>query len=291
MAVPFEEPPGFAYWSKKENVFDDPIILGGCGRSGTTLLRVLLNNHSELFCGPETQLCQPSKTTFLDRYLDFKVLSEWFDAPLSFFFDCYKASCDHSQARMVSMIMGNLCMKADATRWCDKTPTNVRVLPWIFDHFQSAQFVHVIRDGRDVVCSLRHHPKWQRSENGELVPTHFVAPFEACVKRWVFDVTHGIGWREDPRYYEVRYEDLVLKTEETLKALCAWLKLEWDPGMLRKERDPSVLKECMPEPLEPIHHKSIGRWRTDLNTEEREYFRKHAGPVLVGLGYAQPSYL
>lgn len=61
--------------------------------------------------------------------------------------------------------------------------------------------------------------------------------------------------------------------------------------MLSKARDPSVLKECMPEPLEPIHHKSIGRWRTDLNTDEREYFRKHAGPILVGLGYAQPSYL
>ena len=81
-----------------------------------------------------------------------------------------------------------------------------------FPLFPAARFVHVLRDGRDVACSLRTHPR-HKVVDGELVPTGIRKPIAGCARRWVRDIESSRRWWGDPRFMTVRYEDLVAEPE------------------------------------------------------------------------------
>ncbi len=68
--------------------------------------------------------------------------------------------------------------------------------------------MHVLRDGRDVVCSLRTHPR-HRVEDGRLVPLDTRKPIAGCARRWVRDIEASRRWWNDTRFHTVRYEELV----------------------------------------------------------------------------------
>ncbi len=97
---------------------------------------------------------------------------------------------------------------AGKARWAEKTPQNIRHLDWILARFPRASVVHIIRDGRDVVCSMREHPDW-RWRDGAWQKVIVDRPLAWYAQRWLADTAAGMAWREDPRYVEVRYEDLV----------------------------------------------------------------------------------
>src|SRR6185295_5028100 len=69
-------------------------------------------------------------------------------------------------------------------RWADKTPNNVRALPKLLTWYPNGRFIHLIRDGRDVACSLRKHPK-EWIVDGKTVPTGIVNPISKCAERWM----------------------------------------------------------------------------------------------------------
>jgi hypothetical protein len=103
-----------------------------------------------------------------------------------------------------------------------------------------------------------------------------------------------MAYRGDPRYIEIKYEDLVLNTEKTLKTLFDFLGEEWDERVLRyhevntASRDFSKFPEN-PEATRPISASALGRWRTDLTAEEAALFKTVAGPLLIKLGYASDN--
>jgi hypothetical protein len=100
-----------------------PIVIGGCGRSGTTLLLSILGAH-------------PSILAFEDELYGFY--------PLPF---------------RLPILLSEIENKKNGTwkRWCEKTPKNIRVFKEIDDLFGGdVRLIHMVRDGRAVVCS--HHP-------------------------------------------------------------------------------------------------------------------------------------
>ena len=101
-----------------------PIIIGGCGRSGTTLLLSILGSHPAILAFPEELYAFYPKPFRLGRLL--------------------KAIRDYGKGRVWQ-------------RWCEKTPKNVRTFHDIQQMFGGqVKIFHVVRDGRDVVTS--HHP-------------------------------------------------------------------------------------------------------------------------------------
>jgi len=194
-----------------------------------------------------------------------------------------------SHAEFVDRFFASYAAKEGCARWADKTPKNVRVAPWILRHFPQAKFVHVIRDGRDVVCSLRTHPR-HRVVDGELVATGIRRPIEPCIQRWLNDVQSGLSLRNDPRYIELRYEDVIGDPEGALRRLFSALGEGWEPGVLRyheisgPSRDPTRFPQN-PEATRPLSKSALGRWRQDLSVEDLELFRKLAGPLMEKLGY------
>ena len=166
-------------------------------------------------------------------------------------------------------------------------------MDYIFRHFPDARFVHMIRDGRDTVCSLRTHPS-RKVVDGKVIELNTRNPIEDCIARWVTTVSAGLRYRGDPRYYELRYEDLIEDDEKTLKALFEFVGEAWEPAILEYHRGRGGSRDATKNALHPGIHKPItrsseGRWRKDLSKEEAEVFKKSAGELLIKLGYAQDN--
>ena len=97
-----------------------------------------------------------------------------------------------------------------------------------WQRFPEARFIHVVRDGRDVVCSMRQHPD-RRWVDGAWVKVHRPLSLEQYAERWVADTEAGVAHRGDPRYLEVRYEDLVQDPLAVLRGLLMDLGEAFDP--------------------------------------------------------------
>jgi len=261
-----------------------PIVLGGCGRSGTTLLRMMLDSHRRICCGPESSL-------FRRRAID----ADWLADRFGFDRDEVGAIVDAAASRPAFIeAFAGLCMqKAGKARWAEKTPRNIGRIGEIFRCFPAARFVHVLRDGRDVACSLRTHPR-HKVVDGRLVPTGTWRPIAGCARRWVRDIEGSRRWWGDPRFHTVRYEDLALDPRPVLERLLAFLGEDWDEGMLAHASADSPFRDATrfaqnPEALGAVNATSIGRWERDLDARDRRVFKRVAGSLLVELGYAQDN--
>ena len=203
-----------------------PILIGGCGRSGTSMLLSILSCHPEIAAiDGETQAFCPT------GYAKHPVMSSPF------------------QANIIVDIFMNADIPASCTRWCEKTPKNILFTARILDYLGSgARFIHMVRDGRDVVTSRRA---------AEPDKPH-IAP-----ERWIEDVEAGKPYDNHPQVYVIKYEDLVMNCREILTNLCRFLELEYS----EKFMDYPVTVNMIPYrgmkslQLRPVDTNSIGRWQ------------------------------
>ena len=181
--------------------------------------------------------------------------------------------------------------KAGKARWAEKTPRNIGRIGEIFRCFPAARFVHVLRDGRDVACSLGRI-RATRSSTASSCRLGTWKPIAGCARRWVRDIEGSRRWWGDPRFHTVRYEDLVLNPRPVLERLMAFLGEDWDEAMLAHAAADSPFRDATrfaqnPEALGAVKHcRRIGRWQRDLDARDRRIFKRIAGPLLVELGYA-----
>ncbi len=184
--------------------------MGGAPRSGTTVLRKLFDRHPAICCGPETKI-------FVPAAFNLAWLATSYDIPRPEL-EAMRAAAA-SQGAFIDAFAARVRGAAGKARWAEKTPQNIRNLDWILARFPQASVVHIIRDGRDVICSMRQHPDWRWVDDSwqkVLVPRSL----EWYARRWLGDTAAGMAWRDDPRYVEVRYEDLVADPEGVLRAIC-----------------------------------------------------------------------
>ena len=267
-------------WFDTESTCDDPaIFIGGCGRSGTTLVREILNRHPNIACGAETAiLCDMVN---VDR------LSVEWNLPRSEIEIMRRESDD--VVRFAERFFRTFAEREGKPRWSDKTPRNVLAIPKILAWFPNGKFIHIIRDGRDVACSLRHHPR-STIRNGKIVPAKNNRPIRGGAHRWLTETSLGLAFRGHPRCFELRYEDLVNHPEPTLKRLCEFLQEPFDVAMLDPgAKAPSHDREGRlmnnPDADQKVRTSSAGRWRRDMSMAERRVFRRIAGELLLALGY------
>ena len=285
----------------REPDFPVPFICGAT-RSGTTLLRLMLDSHPELAIPGETHFVVPMiKATWrharsADELVDLIVASErWGD---------FHLEEDELRARLRGVDPLNC---ADAvreffrlyaewqgkSRWGDKTPGYVRSMRLIQKVFPEARFVHIIRDGRDVALSVV-----PRSWGPKTV--------EEAADNWRRRIE--VARRQQPHlrhYLEVHYEDLVTDTESVLREVATFCELDYHPVMLRYyERAPERLAEKardLKKPWGTITAASriqshalaerppqadrIARWRTEMPAADVQAYEEIAGDTLVAAGY------
>ena len=256
------------------------IVLGGAPRSGTTLLRVLLDRHPDLRAGPETKL-------FVPAAFNLAWLAEAYHIPVPELEAMRRAAA--SQAAFIDAFALRATAAAGRSRWAEKTPQNIRHLSWIMARFPEASIVHVIRDARDVVCSMREHPDW-RWVNGTWQKVLVPRPLAWYAQRWLDDTGAGLARRGEARYAEVRYEALVADPVSALRRLCGSLALAEDAAWLDvvaalDDSDAQPTGARRPDYEGAVIAHSVGRWRRDLSAVDRRHVERLCGPRLRQLGY------
>ena len=193
------------------------------------------------------------------------------------------SSCE---AQYIEFFSDYLLSSHNKSRWAEKTPRNIRHIGNIFSKFPQSKFIHVIRDGRDVSCSLKTHPK-TKTVNGKKVPTNINRPLEECVQRWVDDTTLGLKWRDDPRYVEIKYEDLVVNTRIILESLFEFIDEPFSETILKyyEQRDRETRSRASPESSTPIFTQAMERWKNEYDEDDVSMFKKIGGELLTYLGY------
>jgi hypothetical protein len=182
-------------------------------------------------------------------------------------------------AELVNAIFSEWATRRGKVRWGDKTPAYLTEIDRLWRLFPGCRILHLVRDGRDVALSLRR-VRWGSRNIVRL----------AADWQWKTTVAHKIGGVLGSHYQEVRYEDLVMDPEGTLRVVCTFLGERYDPAMLSYEG--SAVDE-MPEDSLQWHANSvrspdaalIGRWRRDLSRADRVIFEDIAGAALELFGY------
>jgi hypothetical protein len=205
----------------------NPIIIGGCGRSGTTLLLSVLSCHPNIFAIEEETrgLCPGG-------YLPNPTV----DAPFKLK-KIYRYLIKHEIHR-------------SSKRWCEKSPRNVLYFGRILRRFgKRTKIIQMVRDGRDVVTSV--HPS---------NPSKFwITP-----QRWIQDVTEGRKYENNPQVLTIRYEDLVCKYESTVRRICHFIEEDFVDGFNGYPTNSKITRNvAWFEQAENINEKSIDRWKKD----------------------------
>jgi len=249
-----------------------PIFVVGCQRSGTTMLRLMLDSHSRISCGPETRFLAD-----LERIVgaDWKRLAqygftqeEWLER-IATFFDGIQSDYAASRGK---------------ARWADKSPRYALSLDFVTRLFPDAQVVHVIRDGRDVAVSHRKRFGYWSSVKSSVKWPRYIAAARLA----------GAGLPAD-RYHELRYEDLVTDGEKTLRTLFEFLEEPWEPAVLDFDKKPHDVPDRYHKQLaarragagtsEPVYRSQVGSHRRQLDPLLRVLLWVTARSTLKELGY------
>jgi hypothetical protein len=123
----------------------------------------------------------------------------------------------------------------------------------------------------------------------------YVESADAAADYWKKAIIAGQKASKDTeigdRYYAVRYEDLVLAPEQTLRALCKFIDEPWHNELLEYhtvERDLAG-ESSASQVSQSLYPSSIGRWEQDLSDQDKEKVKEVAGDLLIELGYASDN--
>jgi hypothetical protein len=272
------------------------------------LLAVMLDSHPEVAVPPETSflgpiacLYGPSATVRRNFFeavtADRLGLSNWSDFGLDR--DAFLGRLEAIEPFTVSAgLRAFYAMYAEAEakpRCGEKTPGYVFLMPELAALLPEARFIHVIRDPGDTALSWRK--TW-------FAPSQDLALLGAEWKKHVEAGRRGSGLVR--RYIELRFEDLVLQPEATLKRVCEFISLSWNPAMLdyrargaarierlqgrQHARGPMIERE-----QRTSIHANLTRapdadrlevWKREMTADERRALEEAAGPLVRELGYA-----
>ncbi len=266
-------------------------FLVGSYRSGTTLVRLMLDSHPaiaiphESYFIPQLWNHRPDRDAarafsvdgFLDQLLSHRWFRRW-ELPEPDVRRALSEAAPRTYADAVRAVYAAYAESRGKSRYGDKTPKYVVEMPMLADLFPEARFVHIIRDGRDVALSLLDVNFGPRT-------------VEEAALLWRRMVMKGRrdGRRLGSRYVEVRYEDLVAEPEPLMRRLCSFLELPYDQAVLRYFERPDLHREIK----NPEHHRHVKEpptpglrdWRTGMDPRDVSAFESIAGPLLEQLGY------
>jgi hypothetical protein len=214
------------------------LFLVGCPRSGTTLLQSLLAAHPEVISFPESHLFQSLWMHRWSRLLGLaypkgRQQLNWFLQEINqpqFINNLPKnARFMHQYGKVLQEALDSATLAQGKQIWLEKSPEHVRYIRYIEAAIPDAKFIHLIRNGSDVVASLydvthKHRQPEVWGEPWEL---------EKCIRHWVRSVEFSSLHLNKPNHILVRYEALVENPEVILRELCDFIGTPFYPSMLK----------------------------------------------------------
>jgi Sulfotransferase family len=280
-----------------------PFVVG-VGRSGTTLLRMMLDAHPELAIPAETHFRpelieqDAAGASTADLVDAVTAARTWGDFGLEQAQLADAAARDGAQgAAGVARAFYRLCAEARGKpRWGDKTPGYVKRMRPIAGALDEARFVHLIRDGRDVALS-----RLARGMGTDKTIAEVAELWRRRIER-----ARRQAKRLRGRYLELRYEDLVAEPGPVLRRVCELVELGYDPAMLdyhagagerlaelgdlapvesRTARPGTERAAAHALTTQPPSGGRVGAWRTEMRPADQAAFEAVAGDLLRELDY------
>jgi sulfotransferase family protein len=262
-----------------------PIFIVGSGRSGTTLLRNMLNRHPAIAVSRETDfyhyvyrrryrfgdLANPrNRQRLVAEYLATQriqrlrldreelartLLEDGVTYPA--FFSALLTYYSRSQGKR---------------RSGEKTPQHAYFAETLSRWYPGALILHVIRDPRDTVASLLRLPS---------APNEVIGNARLWLRRNL--AARRLAGR--PRYLAIRYERLVTEPEAELLRICDFVGEEYSSLMLTPKPDPTADRPWFQRAEEPVTAQRIGKWREDLTAEQASLVEWVVGHRMRTFGY------
>lgn len=255
------------------------VFVGGMPRSGTTLLRVMLDSHPDIRCGGETRV--------IPRLLNLR--NSWLKAP----FESQRLLEAGITADVLDRAVGEFMLEIiarhgrPAKRLCNKDPFTLKSAIYIQSLFPNARFLFLIRDGRAVAHSI--------VSRKVTISGFDITDYRQCLKKWnsatssMYDQCKSLG----PKVcHPVYYEQLVLHPEQTLRGIMKFLELPWSETVLHHEKyinqpdgiELSKLERSTDQVVKPVNTETLSKWVGAMPPDVVRDMPEIA-PMLSVLGY------
>jgi hypothetical protein len=270
-----------------------PVFVVGCPRSGTTLLQhMILSAGDFAFYPSESDTFAylgarfPRLTSLKERKkaLEFFLQTERFaglglersDIEPRILKEC------RNIGDFLRILMEEMCRKQGVHRWVEKTPDHALYMSQIKRSIPESLIVHIIRDGRDVALSLAKYGVRRFLWQGESELLSFGALW-----KWMVRKARAAGRELGQDYYELHYEDLVAKPQETLAQLGEFIGHDLDYDRILKVGIGSVTRPytSFPNAATGGDFNPVGRWKKQFSPEELARFEALDGDCLEEFGY------
>lgn len=283
--------------SDPDNLKCTPFFIVSTGRSGSTLLRTLILQNKSVSIPPESHMLgkvvdkynggiRKLPWEYVVRLVAAEFQSthgfELWEMPLNKF---YKSATKlPSEQRTLANLIEHFYLhyaklhNPSATRWGDKSMYNIRYLPQLLQLFPQGNFIHIVRDGRDVAASLLAHEA--------------TATIRQAATYWQEQVQKAVEFGNrmgSDQYLEIRYEDLVAAPEATMRQVYDFIDLPFSAEMFNFWENVTEIagtnRELHKNLRRPINTNAIGKWHTQLTTQQKEIANRLMKPTLEQLGY------
>jgi len=251
-------------------------LIMGCARSGTSILGELIGSHPEVKYKHEAHAVW-NKAGHGEN-------------------ESHRLIAAHATPEVARKIRKRFAEeKGAAALFAEKCPRSVLRVPFIRAVFPEAKLIHIIRDGRDVACSMlpgiggeewRHlkPPNWQqlRREAQGIV---------RCAKAWQTIMQIALEDLSATPHFVVKYEDLVVHPQRVAKEILRFLELPEHQNVfnfcrnIQNETTDSYQAQKQVKWFRDDHGVRIGRWRENLQNEEVKAVEDLLRPLLAKLGY------
>jgi protein-tyrosine sulfotransferase len=266
------------------------VFVGGAPRSGTTLLQHILDSHPNVYGGPEYD-CIPKIIETWRRVVDSLVRGR-----ITAF-----NSREQIDAAFAALIENLLLPAADdknAELLSEKTPFNVNVFTELLELLPQCRAIHIVRDPRAVIASLLNVGRRAQANNQPVLP--WAKDLDAALPfvKEALDAGFQAQQRFEERLLTLTYEALVSRPEGTIRRVCTFLNLPFDPAMLEPHAQKHPEQDAVAKldngtwldpnlGFRPIEGSRVRVWQTELETSQiaavNAAFRDHS--LLRSLGY------
>jgi hypothetical protein len=249
-----------------------PIVVGGCYRSGTSLLRRILDAHPRIYCGPEVKFFRDFHGDYVEDPIRHVRFMETARAMLS-----PEEALEVLGAAFITL-HERAARAAGKPRWADKVPENLAFLAdWQQLLGDRWVLLHVVRNPLDTLASIKEVE----------FPVSIPRGLEERIDLYVDYNQAGLdfGKGNPDRYVRFAYENLIERPEQAVRELMSLLGEEFDPRQLALNTSSHQLGLEDPKAARAteIYGESVDRWRRDLTPDEARLIVKRTAGVWANL--------